>query len=526
MVLGWQSRRSRRQWQKSQVYGRYLFVFFILALLYQIFRPRSSTPESSTTKSPARAQHPRIKEQAHHWRDLFTLVLNNDPRVEALPDSVVPKDLDIPFDPQRPRWRPDLLWIRQDDLKKLKGAHTHYVKQLQKTRLSPVYEDGTRGIVMTAGMSQLPVLLTSLRMLRRTGCALPVEIYLGKASDYDFRLCDEILPNLNARCFVVEDVLLQAETGVLLDHFQYKMMAILFSSFEEVLLLDSDNFPISDPSHVFDELPFNATGMILFPDFWYASESPYYFDIASLGTPPPLNAKPCIEAGQIFLSKPKHSLSLALAIYYNYYGPNIYYPLHSQGAPGQGDKETWGWAATVMHEEFYTVHESVYALGHTDSNGRYFGSAMAQHNPSRDYARVHGALLGSDTAYGAPVQRPQNAEASEATRHVNASALSSKPLFIHANFPKFDPSTIFLLDTQRDGDVGPCFDSNGTAIRTWLPQQEMEALFGFDVERVFWQEIEYVACQYEDVFEAFKGKREVCAQTKRYTKAVFGTGEQ
>ena len=68
---------------------------------------------------------------------------------------------------------------------------------------------------MTAGSSQLPVLLTSLRMLRRTGCTLPVEIYLGSTTDYDHQLCDEILPGLNACCFVVEDVLVQAETGVL-----------------------------------------------------------------------------------------------------------------------------------------------------------------------------------------------------------------------------------------------------------------------------------------------------------------------
>jgi Mannosyltransferase putative len=44
------------------------------------------------------------------------------------------------------------------------------------------------------------------------------------------------------------------------------------------------------------------------------------------------------ESGEIMYSKPKHELSLLLATYYNYYGPDFYYPLQSQGAPGEGDR--------------------------------------------------------------------------------------------------------------------------------------------------------------------------------------------
>ncbi|KAK7679537.1 Golgi alpha-1,2- mannosyltransferase [Cerrena zonata] len=44
-------------------------------------------------------------------------------------------------------------------------------------------------------------------------------------------------------------------------------------------------------------------------------------------------------------------------MYYNYYGPDYYYPLLSQGAAGEGDKETFIAAAHKLKLPYYQVKE-------------------------------------------------------------------------------------------------------------------------------------------------------------------------
>lgn len=52
---------------------------------------------------------------------------------------------------------------------------------------------GTKGIVSTAG-GTYPILVISLRMLRRTGSTLPIEIFLADEDEYEEYICDVVLP--------------------------------------------------------------------------------------------------------------------------------------------------------------------------------------------------------------------------------------------------------------------------------------------------------------------------------------------
>jgi alpha 1,2-mannosyltransferase len=103
--------------------------------------------------------------------------------------------------------------------------------------------------------------------------------------------------------------------------------------------------------------------MVLWPDFWFPSESPSFFEATEIPAPP-IYVRALTESGEILYSKSKHNLSIMLATYYNYYGPDFYYPLQSQGAPGEGDKETFLWSAVALSEPFYTVKTKVRALGY------------------------------------------------------------------------------------------------------------------------------------------------------------------
>jgi len=51
--------------------------------------------------------------------------------------------------------------------------------------------------------------------------------------------------------------------------FPLKALAILLSRFSHVLLLDADNFPVKDPSFLFDLPAYTETGALFWPDFWY-----------------------------------------------------------------------------------------------------------------------------------------------------------------------------------------------------------------------------------------------------------------
>ncbi|KAJ9643772.1 uncharacterized protein PV06_09046 [Exophiala oligosperma] len=514
--------RFRGQWHRRRfsLFGQFLLIFLLLLYLHSRFysSPTRQTPKAVVPTPAPRPTSPLLKSQASFWRDLYLLILNNDPNCDHPPDPVVPQKLDIGYDPSHNHQRPDILFMESKDIKRMREAHSNFINDMKKSTPKMPYEPGSRGLVMTAGFKQLPVMVISIRMLRRTWCLLPVEVFVADPDEYDEEICTKVLPTLNAKCLVLQDIFRAAESGVAIDRFQYKIMAILFSSFEEVLLLDSDAFPIYNPITIFEQEPFKSTGMIVWPDFWFASESPYYFEIAKIDEVPPLNVRASVESGELMYSKSKHNMSIMLAAYYNYYGPTYYYPLLSQGAPGQGDKETFAWAAAALKEPYYAVHERVMALGRFDSNGHYLGSAMAQHDPIADwvYTRVNGP----------PHERLGEGEASTDFNPFDIKPTEVRPFFVHANFPKFDPATIFGhqmrgFEDEVTGSGGPTHDSNGTAVRCWMSESRANEVFGFDVERGFWEEIMGTACEYEGQFGCWKGRHGICDRVRHYYLEVF-----
>jgi len=72
--------------------------------------------------------------------------------------------------------RPDLVAMSSDKVSAMRDAHNTYREEVRKLDLP--YQKNTHGIVSTAGGSYLPMFIVSLRMLRRTGCTLPVELIL------------------------------------------------------------------------------------------------------------------------------------------------------------------------------------------------------------------------------------------------------------------------------------------------------------------------------------------------------------
>ena len=149
-------------------------------------------------------------------------------------------------------------------------AHKNFVEEISNLTLP--YKPGTRGIVSTAGGAHLPIFIVSLRMLRRSGSVLPVELFLrADEARGDTYLCQELLPSLNARCVILDDFF---PSGLVkLEKYQYKIFSVLFSSFEDVLLLDADNFPVHNCGPRFqdrtihDEWPSDMARLLDFVSF-------------------------------------------------------------------------------------------------------------------------------------------------------------------------------------------------------------------------------------------------------------------
>jgi alpha 1,2-mannosyltransferase len=425
------------------------------------------------------------------WREFQSLLMEYKPTCD--PPRRLGNAPTAGFEPSNPEPRPNFLKMTTGDVLRMKRAHIEFVDAITTDPPQLAYVPGTRGIVTTAGGAYLPVLVISLRMLRRTGSNLPMEVFLATRDEYEEYICDKVLPSLNARCIVLSDVLDAVPKSNKIGKYQLKPFAMIFSSFEEILFLDADAFPIVRPELLFEKAPFKETKFVTWPDFWASAASPLYYEISSQPVAP-MESRQSTESGELVISKRTHLRTLLLSTYYNFWGPTHYYRLLSQGAAGEGDKETFIAAAMSLGEPFYQVSERICAMGHATQGG-LAGSAMAQFDPIEDYKLIQ---QGKWRINGSTAPQP-------------------RPFFIHANFPKFNPATVF----QKQA-VNPAFLDDGNYTRAWTTPEDMIEGFPVDVEKQFWADILWTGCELETKFESWKNKTGICDGVRKYWYAQFG----
>ena len=137
-----------------------------------------------------------------------------------------------------------------------------------------------RGIVILAGGRYVHVVTTTISILRlEHGCLLPIEIWLGNDRPPDPVWLDDMV-RLGVSVRSIADY---APLGALADWFnpfrwvgnarpwsqyQWKVMALLFSSFQEVLFLDADCVPVRDSSALFETEAYQSSGAVIWPDYF------------------------------------------------------------------------------------------------------------------------------------------------------------------------------------------------------------------------------------------------------------------
>ncbi|EAW13440.1 alpha-mannosyltransferase [Aspergillus clavatus NRRL 1] len=473
--------KLRQRGLSRKLFATLLALFLIIILLREVNLYISATSRRSF-----------LERRASLWDRLHPLLEANRPNC---PSPVLHGSAGTPrFDPVNDTPRPNYI-SNSDELQgPLQTTHDSVIRAIRDLPLDRAYIPRTKGIVSAAGGTYLPTFVVSLRMLRRTGSKLPVEIFVKDSAEYEPYICEEVLPALGANCLVLSDVLAsQGSTGSSrnIEHFQIKSFAILFSSFEKVLWLDADCVPLHDPSTLLGSEPFTSAGLVSWPDFWANTASPLYFNI-SRQPELAMTARPATEAGMLLVSKRDHFLTLLLAAYYNYYGPSHYYPLLDQGAPGEGDKDTFIQAAAVLGEKYYVVQEPVSDLGHPASDGGVIGAAMLHADPIQDYY------------------------SSQPTKWYRKSRVADQPprgFFVHAYSPEFNPGEDLLGPKSRNRDGSPG--------RVWTAPKKAIQRFGYDVEKAYWEEAKTVGCTLEHSFGTWESKSGVCSGVQAHWKAVF-----
>lgn len=448
------------------------------------------------------------------FNQVFDSLKKGEPKVPALDRySTTERIYHAGFDGQQEvvfteEYLKSFLNVTQEEVASLRESHSAVVTSLPETIPKGLYKGN--GVVYVGGGKFNWLTLLSIKSLRSLGSTLPVEVLIPTEDEYEEDLCTRIFPALDAKCILLSHALGEdAMAKFTFKGYQYKALALIVSSFENVLLLDSDNIPVHAPDYLFDNEPFISSGLITWPDFWRRATSPHYYDIAGIkvrkqrvrfgyedrdkdATEVSFHDRkgaipdPTTESGQLMISKTTHARELFLALYYNLYGPDYYYPLFSQGSDGEGDKETFLAATVALKGPSYQVKKNLNAFGHFNIDHDFIGCAMGQYDPVEDYnldeSKRRLEKMGKDLEDQDESPLPMTKD--------------PRILFVHANFPKLNPVML-----KEEGKV---FETTGDRIRLYGPG--MAKRVGYDFELVQWRNMHFLVCELKIEVEAFKGQ--------------------
>lgn len=200
------------------------------------------------------------------------------------------------------------------------------------------------GIVICAGgsimLTNAYVLVRVLRDIHQT--ALPIEIWhLGPAEMPAFLA--SIFANMG--CKIIDALSVGSPlTRKFVDGWQLKALALKHSSFEEVILLDADQVPLSDPALLLDWREYAETGAVFWPDIVdIAADNPIW---KMLGLAP-VQVRSW-ESGQVCINKKSHWRTVNLVLAINERAETFYRFVY-------GDKDTFLLAWQLTKSSFSLV---------------------------------------------------------------------------------------------------------------------------------------------------------------------------
>ncbi|TLD08153.1 hypothetical protein PspLS_11987 [Pyricularia sp. CBS 133598] len=450
--------------------------------------------------NPDAIDSPPSPELVEFWKAALDAMMKAEPRIPPikLTQNIAEVDIDPKFEHNKDQVRKEFVIISESDKEVLKSTHSQMLQSARQLGPKIHYTKnsetstgmGTRGIVMTAGGPYIHNALFSLHMLRRSGSFLPVQMFIdGPVTDFVREVCKGQMFELGVECHSMEAVFSTTPQMPKLLKYQYKAFSMLFSSFDDVLFLDTDNFPALSPDDLFFSEPYKSRGLITWPDVWLSSTSPTFYEITGM-TAPSLTERRSSESSVIMIKRSKHGDDLVMATYYNLWGPDRYYRLLSQGSPGEGDKETFLQAALLLDKPFWDIRTNVGILGRW-LNETFVGYGMKQADPKEDYRLFSAAPRGKHDA------KAQSEE------------VQARKMFLHHNNLKIDMPSLEIIM----GDAMK-LNKEGKLNRLWGDDDTLIAQSGYDVEKGMWEEILRYHCDPNPNADG-------CSSLRTYFDSVF-----
>lgn len=224
-----------------------------------------------------------------------------------------------------------------------------------------------RGIVICGGGTRyFTNAWVCLNMLRRLGCALPVQLWHRGAFEMEEAMKAIVAP-LGAECVDAHE-LRQRHPVRRLGGWELKPYAILRCPFQEVLLLDADNVPVRSPEYLFETSQFERTGAIFWPDYGREDKADPVWVSCNVSRPEGVE----FESGQIVVDKHRCWEALCLCLWFNENSDFYYQYLH-------GDKETFHLAFRKLKKEFSFVPKPIHSLEATMCQHDFEGNRLFQH---------------------------------------------------------------------------------------------------------------------------------------------------
>lgn len=194
-----------------------------------------------------------------------------------------------------------------------------------------------RGIVIPAGGRLLPGAYVTVSLLRtKLSCDLPIEIW---------HLGDAEIPSLWRELFEHLDVTFrdahELPQGRGLSGWQLKPFSIINSAFAEVMLIDADNVPVSDPVFLFEAPEYIAHGSLFWPDRTRIGPDHSIWRVFGVD----YRDEPSHETGQIVIDKARTWHALQIAMHCNQFAKFHYRHSH-------GDTATFRFAFHLLGQSF------------------------------------------------------------------------------------------------------------------------------------------------------------------------------
>jgi hypothetical protein len=252
------------------------------------------------------------------------------------------------------------------------------------------------GIVMSGeGKMRLLMAYTTIRVLREhLHSTLPIELFYADSNNVPKEMIEymQALPNVRLLDLYQHVKHLEpVSTNINMMGYQIKAIAILMSSFEEVVWMDVDNYALHDPALLFDTAAYAKHGVILWPDhcnFLTASSEVYnVFDLPvprghphvwgphSDWLPRCTSDEQQVETGQVVWDKSRawEALNILAFMSVNH---NVFLE-----AFFNGDKTMFFIALQYTSTTWYAVPTPLTIIGFLAPNKKVYENTMGQAHP-------------------------------------------------------------------------------------------------------------------------------------------------